>query len=142
METPENFSLIHAHAAGIDCGSREHVAAIGQHKEHDVKRFGTFTEDLHELCAWLTQSHIRHVALESTGSYWQVLYFMLYDYGIIPYLIQPAHAKNPTNQKTDPRDARWLQKLMSCGLLNNSFQPDSETEELRTLMRERKRLLQ
>ena len=137
----EHFSILYPQAAGIDCGSREHVVAIGQHKEKDVKRFGTFTAQLHELCAWLKQNGITHAAIESTGSYWQVLYFMLYDYGITPYLIQPAHAKNPTNNKTDPRDARWLQKLMSCGLLNNSFQPDSETEELRTLIRERKRLV-
>lgn len=141
METAENFPVVYPHAAGIDCGSREHVAAIGQHKERDVKRFGTFTEYLEALCEWLKANGITHAALESTGSYWQVLYFMLFDYGITPYLVQPAHAKNPTNSKTDPRDARWLQKLMSCGLLNNSFQPDSETEELRTLMRERKRLI-
>ena len=132
---------MYPHAAGIDCGSREHVVAIGQHKDNDVKRYGTFTEDLEELCVWLKQNQITHVALESTGSYWQVLYFMLYEYDIVPFLVQPAHAKNPTNSKTDPRDARWLQKLMSCGLLNNSFQPDNETEELRTLMRERKRMV-
>lgn len=137
----ENFEIIYPHAAGIDCGSREHVAAIGQHKEKEVKRFGTFTQDLHLLCAWLVSCGITHAALESTGSYWQVLYFMLYDYGITPFLIQPAHAKNPSDQKTDPRDARWLQKLMACGMLKNSFQPDNETEELRTLMRERKRLV-
>ena len=141
MEEQTNFQIMYPHAAGIDCGSREHVVAIGQHKERDVKRFGTFTQNLEALCAWLKENGITHAALESTGSYWQVLYFMLYDFGITPFLVQPAHAKNPTNSKTDPRDARWLQKLMSCGLLNNSFQPDSETEELRTLMRERKRLV-
>ena len=138
----EHFSILYPQAAGIDCGSRENVVAIGQHKEKDVKRFGTFTAQLHELCAWLKQNGITHAAIESTGSYWQVLYFMLYDYDITPFLAQPAHVKNPTNSKTDPRDARWLQKLMSCGLLNNSFQPDATTEQLRTLMRQRKRIVQ
>ena len=138
----DDFQIIYPKAAGIDCGSREHVAAIGPDKQKDVKRFGTFTGDLHELCSWLRQQHITHAAIESTGSYWQVLYFMLYDYGITPYLVQPEHVKNPANEKTDPKDARWLQKLMSCGLLRNSFQPDQSTEALRSLMRERKRMLQ
>jgi len=142
METTDNFIILYPHAAGIDCGSKEHVVAIGQHKERDVKRFGTFTENLIALCVWLKENHITHVAIESTGSYWQVLYFMLYDYDMTPFLVQPNHVKNPVNEKTDPKDARWLQKLMSCGLLNNSFQPDDETEELRTLMRERKSLVQ
>lgn len=137
-----NFQIIYPHAAGIDCGSKEHVVAIGQDKQKDVKRFGTFTDDLHELCTWLHEHHITHAAIESTGSYWQVLYFMMYDYGITPFLVQPEHVKNPKNEKTDPKDARWLQKLMSCGLLKNSFQPDNQTEELRTLMRNRKSMLQ
>jgi transposase len=140
--TVTTFEVKYAHAAGIDCGSKEHVVAIGQDKEKDVTRYGVFTSDLRKLAQYLRERGITHVALESTAYYWQRLYAVLLEYGMDVYLAQPAHIKNPADEKTDTKDARWIQKLLSCGMIKHSFQPDKETLVLRNLVRERKSLLQ
>ena len=42
-----------------------------------IRRFGTFTEDLHALATWLPQCGVTSVAMESTGVYWIPLYQIL-----------------------------------------------------------------
>jgi len=39
-----------------------------------VRRFGTFTPDLHALADWLAQCGVKTVAMESTGVYWIPIY--------------------------------------------------------------------
>jgi len=39
--------------------------------ERTVHSFGTMTEDLLKLADWLEASGVSHVAMESTGVYWQ-----------------------------------------------------------------------
>jgi hypothetical protein len=39
--------------------------------ERTVQSFGTMTEDLLKLANWLTAYGVTHVAMESTGVYWQ-----------------------------------------------------------------------
>jgi transposase len=46
-----------------------------------------------------------------------------------------------TGRKDDESDAEWIQKLHSCGLLKASFQPDSMTRTLRSMVRHRKNLV-
>lgn len=132
MEITNPFS------AGIDVGSRFHCVAIGQ-GESDVRTFGVYTADLHSLCEWLMSEGITTVALESTGSYWKQLFVLLEDYGLNPILVCGHYTKR--QKKTDVKDARWIQKLHSMGLLPNSYQPDSFTEEIRTYSRHRQGLL-
>src|SRR5262249_51714595 len=43
--------------------------------------------------------------------------------------------------KTDVKDAAWLSDLLAHGLIRPSFVPDSQTQEMRTLMRTRKQLV-
>lgn len=44
-------------------------------------------------------------------------------------------------KKTDVKDACWIQKLHSIGLLTSSFLPDETTEQLRTYCRQRQNML-
>ena len=42
-----------------------------------MRKFGTFTPDLHALADWLTACGVDTVAMESTGVYWIPVYEML-----------------------------------------------------------------
>lgn len=134
--------VFNAHAAGIDIGDTLHYVAISNGiGGHDVKTTSAFTCDLHDIVAYLQSHGITTAALESTGIYWLPLYLLLEEAGIEPYLVNAAHVKNVTGRKKDDTDAIWLQKLHTCGLLNKSFQPDSEMRTLRGYTRHRKSLI-
>lgn len=50
------FKPVHPHAAGIDIGSRFHVAAVAADRDDEpVRTFRSFTADLHQLADWLAQ---------------------------------------------------------------------------------------
>ena len=136
------FQVLNPNAAGIDVGSRFHWVSIGQ----DIgmsKEFGVFTEDLHSLCNWLQSHEIKTVAMESTGHYWKQLFVMLQSYGFEVYLVNASYTKNIRNRKpSDMGDSQWIWKMHSVGLLPSSYQPDYFTEELRSYVRHRKRLLE
>ncbi|MCB9345963.1 MAG: IS110 family transposase [Lewinellaceae bacterium] len=141
-ESQINFSLVNPNAAGIDVGSRSHWVSMGL-LEGQSKEFGVFTEDLHKLCQWLKVQGITTVAMESTGFYWKHVFVMLQSYGMETYLVNASFTKNIRGRKpSDLSDSQWIWKLHSVGLLPASFQPDHFTEELRTYVRHRKRLIE
>jgi len=137
MEMP----IINLNAAGVDVGSRSFFVCVGQ-GANDVREFGIFTCNLHEIAKYLKEIGIKTVAMESTGFYWKQLFVMLQDYEFEVILVNARHIKNVKGRKTDVVDSRWIQLLHSLGLLAASFQPDLITEELRTYTRQRQYLIQ
>jgi transposase len=135
-ENKIELDVINCHAAGIDIGSQSHFVAVGQ-ALGNVKEFGVYADDLTEICLHLKQHKITSVAMESTGSYWQNLYVELVKHGFDATLCNGKFTKNIKGKKTDVKDARWIQKLHSIGLLTGSFLPDDNTETLRTYCRQR-----
>jgi hypothetical protein len=125
----EKMEIIHFHAAGIDIGSRSHYVATGQKKE-DVIEFGVYTSDLRKMCEYLRDKGVTTVALESTGSYWQVPFVMLQEYNLHPILVNGKFTKNVKGKKTDVQDCQHIQRMHSLGLLEGSFLPDLFTETL------------
>jgi len=137
----DGFDQIRSNAAGIDIASQMHYVAVPDDRDHEpVKEFGSFTRDLHAIAHWLKKCRINTVAMESTGIYWIQLYLILEEYGFDVFLVNARHIKNVSGRKSDVLDCQWIQQLHSFGLLNNRFQPDSLTRELRTYMRHRKYL--
>lgn len=137
------FDLINPDAAGIDISSREHFVAIPAGRDNEsVKRFGTFTEDLHKIAQWLKASGIKTVAMESTGIYWLQLFLVLESYGFEVFLVNARHVKNVSGRKSDVKDCQWIQQLHSYGLLKNSFQPENQIRELRNYIRHRNKLIE
>jgi transposase len=137
------LAIEHAHAAGIDIGDTEIAVAV-RSKEgagYEVSTFGTFSRDLESIVKYLKQHGITTAAMESTGVYYIPLYLKLEQNNIEPYLVNARHAKNVTGRKQDDTDAIWLQKLHTCGLLQKSFQPESEGRVLRDYVRHRKNLV-
>lgn len=137
MEMP----VINLKAAGIDVGSRSFFVCVGQ-GTNDVREFGIFTCELHEIANYLKNLGIQTIAMESTGFYWKQIFILLQDYGMEVILVNARHIKNVKGRKTDVVDSRWLQLLHSLGLLSASFQPDLMTEELRIYSRQRQYLIQ
>ena len=79
----ENMPCVFPHAAGLDIGSAEIVAALPPDCDVTVVRtFTTFTADLHRLVSWLLEHQIDTVAMESTGVYWIPIYELLEAAGI------------------------------------------------------------
>lgn len=136
-----SLEVVHANAAGIDIGSRSHWVAVGQHAQ-DVKEFGVYTEDHEAMCKWLHEKQVEHIAMESTGTYWQTLYSALILSGFEVILVNGKQTKNIRGKKTDIKDCQWIQKLHSIGLLSSSFLPDSTTEIIRTYSRQRLNLIE
>lgn len=134
------MEIINPHCAGIDIGSRSHFVAVGQGIE-DVKEFGVYADDLTEICLHLKEHGVTSVAMESTGNYWQNLYVELIKHNFEVTLANGKFTKNIKGKKTDVKDARWIQKLHSIGLLTSSFLPDETTEKLRTYCRQRQNML-
>lgn len=138
-----NFELINQDAAGIDISSREHFVAVPVGRDtENVKKFGTFTEDLHEIAKWLKACKIKTIAMESTGVYWLQLFLVLESYGFEVILVNASHVKNVRGRKSDVLDCQWIQQLHSYGLLRSSFQPDNQTRELRNYVRHRNKLIE
>lgn len=134
--------LLNPNAAGIDVGASEHYVAVPPDRdERPVRRFGAFTEDLHELAQWLLQCGVKTVAMESTGVYWIPLYQILQDYGLVVKLVNARHVKHVPGRKSDVQDCQWLQQLESFGLLSGSFRPEAKICILRSYMRQREMLI-
>lgn len=135
--------LVNPNAAGIDVGDTIHAVAVPEGRdETPVRSFGTMTCDLEAIAAWLKACRVDTVAMESTGVYWKPLFTLLTQHGFEVYLVNARQVKNVSGRKNDEDDARWIQKLHSCGLLKSSYLPDDEQEALRTLVRHRKALTQ
>lgn len=135
-----SLEVVHPNAAGIDIGSRSHCVAIGQNAE-DIKEFGVYSEDEMAMCLWLKQHGVLHIAMESTGTYWQNLFSTLVGQGFDVILVNGKQTKNVKGKKTDIKDCQWIQKLHTLGLLSSSFLPDSDTDIIRTYSRHRLNLI-
>jgi transposase len=134
--------LVNSNAAGIDVGDTIHAVAVpADRDETPVRTFGTMTCDLEAIAAWLKACQVDTIAMESTGIYWKPLFSLLVQSGFEVYLVNAKQVRNVSGRKNDEDDARWIQKLHSCGLLQSSYLPDSEQEALRTLVRHRRTLM-
>lgn len=129
-----SMSVVNAFAAGIDVGSREHYVAVGQNQE-DVRTFKVYSQDNDLMVKYLKSCSIQTVAMESTGTYWQTLYSCLQSAGF-EVVLSNNYIKDP-QRKTDNKDARWLQKLHTLGLLKGAFIPSEDIAEIRTYHRHR-----
>ena len=106
-----------------------------------LKRFGTMTADLVELRGWLAEQQVTHVAMESTGVYWQPVFNVLEGHMEV-WVVNAQHIKKVPGRKTDMKDAEWIAQLLQCGLLKPSFVPDRQQRELRDLTRQQTKLVQ
>lgn len=139
-KSKEEMNIVNPNAAGIDVGSKSHFVAVGQEKDQ-IEEFGIYSSDHKKIIKYLVQHKVRTVAMESTGSYWQTLFFELQRNGFEVLLVSGRQTKN-LKAKTDVKDAQWIQKLHSLGLLSGCFLPDEQTNRIRIIHRHRKSLVE
>ena len=126
--------------AGLDVHQATVVATVrvpgAEGRRMVTETFGTMTSDLWALREWLQAYGVTHVALESTGVYWNPVYYVLEDTFTL-LLINMQELKRVPGRKTDVKDSEWLAQLLECGLLRSSFVPPPPMRELRDLTRYR-----
>jgi transposase len=145
--SPAGLQALYARVCGLDLHKKVIVACVRILNAKDgtvqstLRKFGTMTADVVELRQWLTEQGVTHVAMESTGIYWQPVFNLLENHFKL-LLINAQHLKKVPGRKTDMKDAEWIAQLLQCGLLRPSFVPDRQQRELRDLTRQQAKLVQ
>lgn len=134
------MQVVHEICCGIDVHAKMLVACLWVRGQVQTRTFATVTRDLLQLRDWLVAQGCTHVALESTGVYWQPVFNLLED-AVTVVLVNPAHTRVLRGHKTDVKDARWLAELLAHGLVRASFIPPPEIRGLRELTRYRESLV-
>jgi transposase len=139
------MDILYERVAGLDVHKDTVVACVrilvDGKTTRECRTFATTTEQLVALRAWLEECRCTHVAMEATGVYWMPV-FRLLDAGKFKLIVaNAAHIKNVPGRKTDINDAMWIADLLACGLIQASFVPNEEVQELRALTRTRKQLV-
>jgi transposase len=139
------MEVLYPRCAGLDVHKESVVACIriasGGEVVTEVQTFNTTTASLVSLSEWLASNGCTHVAMEATGVYWKPVWHILSDSAFTLVLANAAHVKNVPGRKTDINDATWLADLLAHGLIRASFVPESETQDMRALLRTRKQLV-
>lgn len=136
------FEQVIDRGCGLDVHRDTVVATVmGKGIETETRTFGTTTSSLKELGEWLESKDVTNGAMESTGIYWKPVLHILREYPIDLIVVNARHIKNVPGRKTDKADSQWICKLLISGLLNGSFIPPENIQELRDLHRYKKKLI-
>ena len=139
------FDEVRRQVAGVDlAGNAEHYVC-GPRKDdgtHDIEHFGTTTNELLRMVAWMKERNVESAAMESTSVYWIPVYDTLESAGIEVVLVDTRTVKMVPGRKSDVKDCQWLQRLHSCGLLRGAFRPPEMFNAVRSVIREEENVLQ
>lgn len=141
------MQALYGRVCGLDVHKKVVVACVRILDARDgtvqstLRSFGTMSAELRELGQWLGEFKVTHVAMESTGVYWQPVFNVL-EGQFKTWLVNAQHIKKVPGRKTDMKDAEWIAQLLQCGLLKPSFVPDRQHRELRDLTRQQSKLVQ
>jgi transposase len=132
------MDVLYPTCAGLDVHQRTVVACVlagpGRRPTRTVETFSTMTADLLRLSDWLTTHGVTHVAMESTGVYWQPIWNVL-EGSFTLLLVNAQHIKAGPGRKTDVRDCEWIADLLRHGLVRSSFVPPPAQRALREVTR-------
>jgi len=138
--------IVHPICCGLDVHKESVSACVifpdnNGEEQHEIKIFGTFTDDLKQLRQWLLDHECPVVAMESTGVYWRPVHNVL-EQTVQVVLANARNMKNVSGRKTDIGDSRWIAGLLRHGLLKASFIPPRTVRQWRELTRLRKKYVQ
>jgi transposase len=139
------MKLLYRRCAGLDVHKKSITACVrirhsGKAEDEMAEQvFGTFTQDLERLAAWLKQHQVKQVALESTGVYWIPVWNILEQrrWGLSLTLVNPQTVRALQGRKTDRIDARRIAEFLQYGMLAGSFIPPKPIRQARQLTRMR-----
>lgn len=137
----KNLKNLDPTCAGIDIGADSvFVCALNSEGCQEIREYPVFTRDLNSMADWLYERGVKSIAMESTGVYWIPPFEILEERGFEVLLVNAYHLKCVPGRKTDTKDAQWIQRLHSNGLLSASFRPKDEYVRLRGFVRHRTEL--
>ena len=136
------MDIVYERVCGLDIHKDMIAACMIKKGRRERKQFGTMTDDLLQLSAWLIENDCQRTAMESTGSYWKPIYNILEAENVPVIIANAQHIKAVPGRKTDVKDSEWIADLLRHGLVNASFVPPRELRDLRELVRYRKSLIQ
>ena len=122
------MQALYGRVCGLDVHKKVVVACVRILDPKDgmvqstLRSFGTMTRDIVALRDWLTELKVTHVAMESTGVYWQPI-FNLLEGDFTVWVVNAQHIKKVPGRKTDVNDATWIADLLAHGLIRSSFVP-------------------
>src|SRR4030095_6723926 len=125
------LQALFARVCGLDVHKKLVVACVRILDSKDgtvqstLRKFGTMTADLLELRQWLVELKVTHVAMESTGVYWQPVFNLLEGHFKV-WVVNAQHIKKVPGRKTDMKDAEWIAQLLAWGVLGARFVPVRE----------------
>jgi len=134
--------LHYERCCGLDVHKKLIVACFRDGTNKTIRQFGATSKELRSLAEWLIEQQCEMTAMESTSSYWKPVYNILELYGLDIIVVNAHHMKNVPGRKTDIKDAEWIAKLLSQGLLKPSYIPSRDQRELREITRYRKSLIE
>jgi transposase len=124
--------------AGIDVHRDYGVACVQNPKGETIDefRFRNDVEGINEAKARLGKSNA-HVAIESTGNMWVVLWDKLEESGLDLHLVHPLKTKAIASNKlkNDKLDAKMLAKLLRGDMLVCSYVPPRDVRDEREKVR-------
>ena len=136
------MEVVYERCCGIDVHKNMLMVCIFTSvRKKEIREFGTMTEDIQQLAAWIKETNCQVAAMESTGIYWKPVYNILEGEGIELIVVNAQHIKAVPGRKTDVKDAEWIADLVRHGLVKASFVPNREQRELREMVRYRNEIV-
>ncbi len=136
------MQVVYLRSCGLDVHKKKVVACVITPEGRETRTFVTVTSDVLELPDWLVEKGITHVAMESSGAFWNSIYNVMEGLGLTVLVVNAQHIKPVPSRKTDVKDAEWIAELMQHVLLRGSYIPDRFQRELRELVRYRRSLIE
>jgi transposase len=141
------MDIFHTHVAGIDVHKEQITVTTMVGKPGEVVKVEqfqckTFTDDLRVLGEKLLSAGIKEIAMESSGIFWKPVHNVLKPMGFKITLANARHIKNVPGRKTDVKDSQWIAQLHRNGLIQASYIPETEYQQMRTLTRYRNGLVE
>lgn len=139
------FNEVRRYVAGVDLAGNADHYVCGPRKDdgtHDIEHFGSTTNELLRMAAWMKERKVESAAMESTSVYWIPVCDTLESAGIEVVLVDTRTVRMVPGRKSDVKDCQWLQRLHSCGLLRGAFRPPEAFNAVRSVIRERGNVLQ
>ena len=136
------MEVIYERCCGLDVHKNIVMACIFVKGKKEIRKFGTFTDELEEMMTWIREKDCEVVAMESTGVYWKPVYNLLEEAGIKAVVVNAQHIKGVPGRKTDVKDAEWIADLVRHGLVKESYIPNRAQRELREMTRYRQDLIE
>ena len=110
--------------SGLDVHKDNIFCDIYDGKSHSpVKEFLTTSNSIRMLGEYLRSEKVKKVAMESTSTYWILIWNILLEMDFELKLVNALQIKQMPGRKSDTKDAQWIAELLHKNMLRSSLVP-------------------